>query len=329
MRIGFTSTVPVEIILAAGAVPIDLNTIFINSPVAGQFISQAEEAGFPRNVCAWIKGLYSVAMNETGIDMIVAVLEGDCSNTRVLMELFQDSSICTLPFAYPSLHQLSAVKKTLQDFAHRLGVTFRQVNAVKLRLDRIRSRVIELDRLSYEQNTITGLENHYYQVNCSDFLGDPDLFAAQVEQFLMEVRYRQPLPQTVRLAYLGVPPIISGLYQACEFYGARVVFNEIQRQFSMPYLTRDIFLQYYYYTYPYSFFWRINDIRTELEKRRIDGVIHYVQSFCHRHIEDILIRRYVELPVLTIEGEAPGELDERTRIRLQSFIEMLKVRQVG
>ncbi len=324
MKIGFTSTIPVEIILAGGAIPVDLNNLFINSPQSGEFIRKAEEDGFPRNVCAWIKGLYSVALYESNIDMIVAVLEGDCSNTRVLMELFQDSSIATIPFAYPTDHQLAAVRRTIRCFADRMGVSFRQIHAVKRQLDDIRRRIIELDRLTYENNTVSGLENHLFQVNCSDFIGNPDLFAAQVDHFLEEVRHRDPFPQSVRLAYLGVPPIISGLYQACEFFGARVVFNEIQRQFSMPYLTRDIFLQYYHYTYPYPFFWRIKDIRLELEKRRIDGVIHYVQSFCHRHIEDILIRRYINQPVLTIEGEAPGELDERTRIRLQSFIEMLK-----
>jgi benzoyl-CoA reductase/2-hydroxyglutaryl-CoA dehydratase subunit BcrC/BadD/HgdB len=62
----------------------------------------------------------------------------------------------------------------------------------------------------------------------------------------------------------------------------------------------------------------------EIKKRNIVGIIHYVQSFCHRHIEDLIVRDKMPLPVLTIEGEAPGRMDERTKIRLQAFIEMLQ-----
>jgi len=48
-----------------------------------------------------------------------------------------------------------------------------------------------------------------------------------------------------------------------------------------------------------------------------------VQSFCHRQIEDLIIRERIALPVLTIEGDQPGRVDERTKIRLQAFIELL------
>jgi benzoyl-CoA reductase/2-hydroxyglutaryl-CoA dehydratase subunit BcrC/BadD/HgdB len=84
-RIGFNHQYTVEIILAAGKIPVDLNNIFIQHPHAQQLIIQAEEAGYPRNTCGWIKGLYAVA-ETLEFEALIAVMQGDCSNTQALME---------------------------------------------------------------------------------------------------------------------------------------------------------------------------------------------------------------------------------------------------
>jgi len=60
-----------------------------------------------------------------------------------------------------------------------------------------------------------------------------------------------------------------------------------------------------------------------VKKRKIDGVIHYTQAFCFRGIEDIIIRKELGVPVLTLEGDRPGKLDQRTRLRIEAFIDML------
>ena len=59
--VGFTTTIPLEILIAAGRRPVDLNNIFITDPDPQGLIEEAEVAGFPRNICGWIKGLYGVA----------------------------------------------------------------------------------------------------------------------------------------------------------------------------------------------------------------------------------------------------------------------------
>jgi benzoyl-CoA reductase/2-hydroxyglutaryl-CoA dehydratase subunit BcrC/BadD/HgdB len=81
--------------------------------------------------------------------------------------------------------------------------------------------------------------------------------------------------------------------------------------------------QYLRYTYPYSIFERLADIRAETARRRVRGIVHYVQSFCFRQIEDILLRKEIGIPVLTLEGDMPGPLDGRSKIRIQAFVEML------
>jgi len=105
------------------------------------------------------------------------------------------------------------------------------------------------------------------------------------------------------------------------------VFNEVQRQFAMPESAADIYAQYAQYTYPYDIFGRIEDIKTQAEMRGLDGIVHYCQSFCFRQIEDILIRREIKLPILTIEGDRPGPVDARTRIRIEGFLQMIKDRK--
>jgi benzoyl-CoA reductase/2-hydroxyglutaryl-CoA dehydratase subunit BcrC/BadD/HgdB len=50
-KIGITTTISVEVIFAAGKVPVDLNNCFITSPEKEAYIAQAEAAGFPRNTC--------------------------------------------------------------------------------------------------------------------------------------------------------------------------------------------------------------------------------------------------------------------------------------
>ena len=70
-------------------------------------------------------------------------------------------------------------------------------------------------------------------------------------------------------------------------------------------------------------------MKKQIAERRIDGIVHYVQSFCYRQIQDVIIKRELDVPVMTIEGNDPGGIDARTKIRIESFIEMLSERKNG
>ena len=324
--VGFTTTIPLEILIAAGRRPVDLNNIFITHADPNSLMEEAEVAGFPRNICGWIKGLYGVTL-ERGIEEIIAVTEGDCSNTQALMEGLTLQGVRTIPFAYPYERSAAQLNMEISELARHFGVSLEQVEAARAELAPLRRRIHEIDRLTWEEDRVTGGENHYYQVCASDMNGDPTAYAKEVEDFLEEAKARAPLTQKLRLAYIGVPPIFADLYTALEQMDARVVFNETQRQFSMPWQTANIAEQYRRYTYPYDIFTRLEDIEKEVATRRVDGVIHYVQSFCFRQIEDMIVRKRLRLPVLTLEGDRPGPLDARTRIRIEGFLEMLKARK--
>lgn len=335
-KIGLTTTVPMEVIYAAGDVPVDLNNIFITSPEAVKRVEAAELAGYPRNVCGWIKGLYSTALQNPDIQRIIAVTQGDCSNTHALMETWAVHGIEIIPFAFPYDRDRDMLRLQIDKLIQALGTDWAEVNAQKKRLDEIRALVWEIDRLTWQENKVSGFENHLYQVSCSDFNGNPEDFGTELEKFLEEAREREPFPEQlrvrakgrrqreIRLGFIGVPPIMTDLYDFLEEHGARVVFNEVQRQFTMPFDTSDLVEQYRLYTYPYPVFHRIEDIAREAEKRELDGIIHYVQSFCYRQIEDMIMRKKLDYPILTLEGENPTGLDARSKIRIEAFLEMLR-----
>jgi len=326
--VGITSTIPVEIVFAAGLKPVDLNNIFINSDMPERLIVQAESAGFSHNICAWIKGIYSIIMNHN-IKTVIAVTGGDCSNTVALTELLAHKGVQVITFDYPHNREKDLLMAQMEKFGRSLSVNPSNIRTVKVKLDRIRDKLRKLDRLTFQNNVVTGLENHHFLVSSSDFKSDPALYERELDEFLHKASKREPKKNEIRLGYLGVPPIFGQFYEYIESHGARVVFNEIQRQFSMPYENEDIIEQYLNYTYPYDVNRRIEDIRSAIKERDLDGLIHYTQTFCFRQIYDIIMRETLPLPILTLEGDRPGNIDSRTAIRIETFIEMLKDKQTN
>lgn len=328
-RIGMTTSVPIEIILAAGDTPIDLNNIFITDENPQKFLDIAELAGYPRGTCAWIKGIYGVVVSGAAqVDCVVAVTQGDCSNTHALMETLELENIETIPFGYPFGKDRNALEFEMTNLAKRLGTTISAAEEVRLALNQVRGTLRELDNMTWEGGLVTGEENHRYLVNASDLNGDPNEFSKNLEAFLLNCRKRKIEDKNgLRLGYVGVPSIFTDLYEVIADYGAKVVFNETQRQFAMLGDYKNLIDQYLEYTYPYGIFPRLEDISFAVGERAIDGVIHYAQSFCFRQIEDLILRKRLNVPVLTLEGDRPGKMDARTKTRLEAFIEMLSLRK--
>ncbi len=335
--IGLTATVPVEILLAAGARPLDLNNVFITSPdpPAGRspaagvgpsaLVTEAEHRGFPLNSCAWIKGIYTTA-RRLGVQRVIGVAQGDCSNTHALMEVLASEGVEVIDFNYPFPKDSATLAAALAALAARLGTTLNAAERERRRLEPLRRTLAEIDRLTWQEGRVTGEENHLWLIGSSDFGGDPDSYARAADAFLAEARVRQPQRAQHRIGYIGIPPICGGLYGFLDSLGARVVFNEFQRQFSMPALgagPRSLVQQYLDYTYPYDVNGRIEDIRRAIRERRLDGLVHYVQSFCFRHIQDRLLREALKMPILTLEFDRPGPLDGQGRTRVEAFVEML------
>jgi len=324
-KIGITTTVPVEILQAAGYQPVDLNNVFITDPAPERLVNIAERAGFPLNCCSWIKGIYGVCM-DYGIDTVLCVTTGDCSNTIMLMEVLKLKGLKVIPFAYPDRPSPQRMQYTLEALAETLGTTLEAANRARDELKPCRRSALKLDQLTWKDGIVSGFENHLWLVSTSDFNQDYHEYYQQLQELLATCRRRQPYsPDSLRLAYIGVPSVYAqDFYHYLESNGARVVFNEIQRQFAMPGPGNSLAEQYSNYTYPYSIYERLKDITTELKRRQVDGVIHYVQAFCHRGIGDIIFRDALKLPILTLEGNSDFSLTHHIKTRIEAFLDMLE-----
>ncbi len=321
--IGITTTVPVEIIFAAGRRPVDLNNIFVADPDANALVAYAEARGFPQSACAWTKGLYG-AIHSRGIREVVGVIAGDCSNTYALCEILESEGVVVHPFGFPASRRADDLRVELERFAERLGTGLDAAEREKERLDAIRGLAGRLYRLAGEGRVASG-DLFAGLLNTSDFFGDPDKCRAGLEAALAGAEAgREPSPAPIRLSCCGVPTILSNLWEVFENLGARFVDHEVPRQFALlDGIGKDLVETYLRYTYPYDVFARIADVTAEAERRGVRGLVHYVQSFCHRQIEDRLWRERVDLPILTLEADRPGRVDERTRTRIEAFMERL------
>lgn len=323
-KIGLTTTVPVEVLIAAGYTPLDLNNIFITSTDYLNYIDIAERDGFPKSLCSWIKGIYGVCL-ENNIKEIVGVIGGDCSNTKALVEVLQLRGIKVYPFSFPTSHREDDVKIEITKFMNIFNVTIEDVEVVRKSLNEIRALAKEIDELTYIDNKATGFENHLYQVSFSDFNGNIDTFKADLEKAICHMKNRKPVNRKLRLGYIGVPPMTCDIYEFVEKFNANFVFNEVQREFSFPRADKslNIFQQYFDYTYPYDTEFRIKELEKQIYERKLDGIIHYTQAFCYRAVEHIVLKEKLDIPILNIEGDKLNILDARTKLRLEAFLDML------
>ena len=323
-KVGLTTTIPVEVLLAAGLIPVDLNNIFITSADPWRRVSQAEAAGFPRTICAWVKGIYATLQDQPDIRTVIIATQGDCSYTQGLGEILEGENREVIHFNFPYPRDRVRLKKEMETLMARLGTTWQAVADIQARLAPVRRLLREVDRLTWETGQVSGRENFQFLIASSDFDSDLEAFQQRLAALVEEAQRRPPRRGLVRLGLAGIPPIFSDLFGYLEELGAEVVFNEMPRQFSMPFVTDDLVEQYWRYTYPYDITGRLADLADAVAGRRLDGLIHYTQSFCFRQMFDQTLREHLPLPILTIEGDAPTPLDARTRLRLEAFVDVLR-----
>jgi benzoyl-CoA reductase/2-hydroxyglutaryl-CoA dehydratase subunit BcrC/BadD/HgdB len=323
-KIGLTTTIPVEVVLAAGLTPVDLNNLFIASENALAHVGQAEAAGFPRTLCAWIKGIHAALKNHPEIATVIAACQGDCSNTQALGEILESEGIEIIHFKFPYPRNREQLAQEIDSLMARLGADPDAVARVQARLLPLRRQLRRLDRLTWETGKVSGRENFLWLISSSDFASDLSTYERNLAVFLQEAEQRPRANGRVRLGFAGIPPIFIDLWDYLEELGAAVVFHEFPRQFSMPYESRDLVEQYLRYTYPYDIRGRLVDLKEAVATRRLDGLVHYTQSFCFRQMFDQTIRDNLNVPILTIEGDRPTPLDSRTRMRLEAFVDVLR-----
>jgi benzoyl-CoA reductase/2-hydroxyglutaryl-CoA dehydratase subunit BcrC/BadD/HgdB len=326
-KVGFTTTIPQEYIWASLSQPIDLNNLFISGDSKG-YIRIGEKIGVPRNTCSWIKGMMGVISSYTSeIEIIVAVSQGDCSNNASLMNLvnYYYPQIKVYFFSYPHDRDKQKLKDELTSLGNFLGVSENKVREIKEKLDKVRERLQLLDQLFYEKQNIPAKLYQNIMVSSSDFNSNINAYISRVEEIIEFSLKKEKQVFSFLLGYVGVPTIIKDIFDYLEEeLKIKLVYFEVENEFAMLKKNDDIVEQYANFNYPYDLNTRINNIRKEISNRKINGIIHYVQTFCHRQIDDAIMQKSFDVPVLTIEGDSPDLLDMRTKIRIECFIERLR-----
>lgn len=78
------------------------------------------------------------SMLRNNIKEIVGVMEGDCSNTKALIEVFKLKGIKIYPFSFPHSHSLKDVEIEIRKFMDIFNVKEDRVEQVRKRLNKVR-----------------------------------------------------------------------------------------------------------------------------------------------------------------------------------------------
>jgi benzoyl-CoA reductase/2-hydroxyglutaryl-CoA dehydratase subunit BcrC/BadD/HgdB len=328
--VGFTTTIPIEILLAAHKIPLDLNNVFITHADSASLIDRVEASGFPQSYCCWIKGIYG-AIHERLIPRIIGVVEGDCSNTRTLLDVLTSEHIDVIPFAYPYKRTAHHMGNAIEELMCNFNVSWEEVYKQYSALLPIRNKLVDIHGMIRDGYMFSSAALHTAQVSSSDMCSDIAVYEKMLDDVIASGQ--KDSTHYVHIGYIGVPPIIPELFEYIDTLGARVIFHEVGKQFtfsmhaslkvSFTEFKEHYIQQFLSYTYPYAMDTRLVDITKHCTELQLHGLIHYSQSFCHRGADDILLRKHAPIPILTIEEDRPGPLSARTKLRVEAFIKML------
>lgn len=309
-KIAITALVPPELIYACGGKPFDVNNVIPGSKK------------YPRNkLCAWTAIWQEMlSKREIEIDSLIVVAGGDCHNALVDGQKVAMSGIPTHFFFYPfdgSPEYLESQLLKLSDFMGGIkspekAGEVRELKKIGLKIDQKRAR-----------GKLSSSDAFHILISFSDLAGDIDKFRetiSAVNETDIDIDINN------RIALIGVPPIYHDFHDVAQSLGLHVVFDELPYEFirhsgtGIHELARD----YCNYTFARPLDFRIKFLQEELKKRKVGGVVHYTQFACHHMLEDDIMRSNLEYPMLTIQGDLPGNTPEQIKLRLEAFREALE-----
>lgn len=304
--VGITALVPPELVYACGKRPLDLNNFVPNSKI------------YPRSkLCAWTATWREMLlMKEILVDSLVVVAGGDCHNSLVDGQRAALSGIPAHYFFYPFDGDREYLMGQLEKLSGFLG----GVSSPEMfwRIKKLKEEGFKLEKKRVE-GRISGSRVFGLMVSFSDFKGDIDSFEKELEAVELENM------GGTRIALIGVPPIYPDFHLTAEKLGLNIVYDELPYEF-LRLSGADIgelAENYKNYTFARDIDFRMDFLERELDRRKVDGIIHYTQYACHHVLEDEIIRERLDYPVLTIQGDLPRNTPEQLRLRLEAFSEIL------
>lgn len=306
--VGITALVPPELIFACGKQPFDVNNVI---PLSRKY---------PKNkLCAWSAIWREMLVErEINVDALVVVAGGDCHNALVDGQRVAITGIPTHFFFYPFDGDVDYLRSQLYRLSEFLGgikdnKKFHEIEVIKKLgkdIDEKRCRA-----------RISSSKAFQILISFSDLSGDMDALKKRIEAIKEEkIEFKS------RVALIGVPPIYHDFHDVAQSMGLHVVFDELPYEFIRHHgkNMEEIAESYSEYTFARQLEFRIEFLQKELEKRKVDGVIHYTQFACHHTLEDEVLRAELDYPILTLQGDLPKSTPEQLKLRLEAFREVLE-----
>jgi benzoyl-CoA reductase/2-hydroxyglutaryl-CoA dehydratase subunit BcrC/BadD/HgdB len=305
--VGITALVPPELIYACGMRPCDVNNFVPQSRIQPS-----------AKLCSWTAIWREMILKgNISIDSLVVVAGGDCHNALVDGEKVALKGTPTFYFFYPFEEDVDYLENELDKLCKFLG-GIKDPGKFK-RIEDLKKRAQDMD-MKRAQGKLPAKQVFDLMVSLSDLRGDITQFEKELDG-MSEGDY---IPSN-RVALLGVPPINSDFHEVLEEYGLHVVYDELPYEFAR--LSgcdvRDLAKSYCGYTFARNIEHRLRFLRNELEKRKVDGIIHYTQFACHHLLEDDILSNNLDYPFLTIQGDLPGKTSRQAKLRLEAFSEMI------
>lgn len=343
---------PVEVALAAGAIPVSLCGTK-NDPI------EAAERVLPRNLCPLIKSSYGFAATDTCpffrfTDLVVG--ETTCDGKKKMFELlaeFRPVHILQLPQNQDSHTALPFWLQEVERFKRRVeaetGVEItreRLSSAIRLMNEERKAKKMVMDLARSRPSPLTGTQLLTINFKAGFFM-DKNLEVSLMRECAEAVR-KQSLPAgassspgDLRILLTGVPVGLGSdkVVRLLEKSGASVVCFETcggYRSVSLVDEEKEPLLAVAekYLATPCSVMspnpGRIKLLGELIEGFAVDGVVDLTWQACHTYnIESYRIEKFVEekygLPFLHLETDYSESDSEQLRLRIEAFLELARI----
>ncbi len=307
-KIGITALVPPELIYGCGGVSFDVNNAIPESKI------------YPRTkLCAWTAIWKEMLINrQPKIDSLIVVAGGDCHNALVDGQKVAMSGIPAHFFFYPFDGDPEYLESQLLEVSEFLG-DIKYADKFK-EIRKLKELGQDIDK-KRSLGKISPCEAFRILISSSDLMGNPDKWRRAISS-----ARENNININNRVAMIGVPPIYHDFHDSAQSLGLQIIFDELPYEFIRHAGTdiKKIARDYCNYTFARPLYFRLDFLQKELEKRKVDGIIHYTQFACHHTLEDEIMRRELDYPILTIQGDLPGKTPSQIKLRLEAFREMLE-----
>lgn len=342
---------PIEIAVAAGAIPVSLCGTK-NDPI------EAAEKVLPRNLCPLIKSSYGYAATDTCpyfrfSDLVVG--ETTCDGKKKMFELlveFRPIHILQLPQTQGSDGALSfwyhEVKKFKERMEKETGVQItdeRLSAAIQLTNQERKAKKALMDLPKIKPSPISGMELLTIMFKTGFFM-DKQLGITLMNEFIEEIQKKVLQEEslfaknTPRILLTGVPVGLGSekVVRLIEKAGANVVCFENCSGYRSVFMIDENkeplqAMAEKYLSTPCSVMspnpGRIELLAELIKEFSVDGVVDLTWQACHTYnIESFSIERFVSekfgLPFLHLETDYSESDTEQLRVRIEAFLEMVR-----